>query len=150
MRVSAFAHWPGKIAAGTVVKEPLHIVDWYPTMLKLAGAKLEQKLPLDGRDAWATIAAGKPTPHPEILLNTTPANGAIRAGDWKLHRSDSKLARHVVVEAQLANSDVPQFQLFNLADDPAEKTNIIDKLPDVAARLKAQLAQIIAGGRSRP
>ena len=43
------------------------MVDWYPTLLKLAGATLEQKLPLDGRDAWPTIAAGKPTPHEDIL-----------------------------------------------------------------------------------
>ena len=83
-RVSAFATWSGQIQAGTVVNEPLHIVDWYPTLLKLAGASLEQKLPLDGRDAWPTIADGKPSPHDEILLNTTPANGGIRVGDWKL------------------------------------------------------------------
>src|SRR5262245_42057809 len=84
VRVSAFANWPGKISAGSVVTEPLHMVDWYPTLLNLAGASLQQKLPLDGLDAWPTITAGKPTPHKEILHNTTPGNGAIRVGDWKL------------------------------------------------------------------
>src|SRR5436309_13011541 len=91
-RVPAFATWDGHIKQGTVVNQPLHMVDWYPTLLKLAGATLEQKLPLDGRDAWATIAHGKPSPHEEILLNATPTNGALRAGDWKLvlngHRPD--------------------------------------------------------------
>ncbi|HMC12310.1 MAG TPA: arylsulfatase, partial [Pirellulaceae bacterium] len=83
-RVSAFATWPGKIEAGKIVNEPLHMVDWYPTLLALAGASREQKLPLDGRDAWPTITAGKPSPHEEILINTTPGNGAIRVGHWKL------------------------------------------------------------------
>jgi len=77
VRVVALAAWEGRIRPGTVVDQPLHIVDWYPTILKLAGASLEQKLPLDGRDAWPTIAEGKPSPHEEILLNAAPASGAM-------------------------------------------------------------------------
>ncbi len=60
------------------------MVDWYPTLLGLAGVTLEQKLPLDGRNAWETISAGKPSPHQEILLNAESSRGAIRMGDWKL------------------------------------------------------------------
>ncbi|MCI0625266.1 MAG: arylsulfatase [Acidobacteria bacterium] len=84
VRVAACVAWEGRIKPRTVVNQPLHIVDWYPTLLKLAGASLKQKLPLDGRDAWPTIAEGKFSPHPEILLNATPNTGAIRVGDWKL------------------------------------------------------------------
>src|SRR5262249_46737815 len=91
-RVAAFATWDGYIRAGSQVNAPLHMVDWYPTLLKLAGASLAQPLPLDGRDAWPTITEGRPSPHEEILLNTTPNQGAIRMGDWKLilngHRGD--------------------------------------------------------------
>ena len=84
VRVAAFAAWQGKIKPGTVVNEPLHMVDWYPTLLRLTGAPLAQKLPLDGKDAWPTIAQGKPSPHEEILHNAAPRSGAIRVGDWKL------------------------------------------------------------------
>ncbi|HEY1064869.1 MAG TPA: arylsulfatase, partial [Pirellulales bacterium] len=84
VRVCAFATWEGKIPAGSTVSAPLHIADMYPTLLKLAGASLDQKLPIDGRDAWATISAGAPSPHSEIVLNSAPDRGAIRAGDWKL------------------------------------------------------------------
>ena len=38
VRVPACATWAGHIPAGAVIKEPLHVVDWYPTLLKLAGA----------------------------------------------------------------------------------------------------------------
>jgi arylsulfatase A-like enzyme len=84
VRVAAFAAWQGRIKPDTAVNEPLHVVDWYPTLLRLAGAATEQKLPLDGRDAWATIAEGKPSPHEDILLNAAPGGGALRAGPWKL------------------------------------------------------------------
>ena len=33
VRVAALATWPGKIAAGATIDEPMHIVDWYPTLL---------------------------------------------------------------------------------------------------------------------
>src|SRR5688500_13197156 len=84
VRVAACAAWPGKIPAGSTVKQPIHIVDMFPTLLKLAGGEVETKLPIDGKDVCATIATGAPTPHEEILLNATPRNGAIRVGDFKL------------------------------------------------------------------
>ena len=157
VRVCAFANWPGKIAAGAIVKEPLHIVDWYPTVLKLAGVSLEQKLPLDGRDAWPTIAAGKPTPHPELLLNTTPANGAIRAGDWKLvvggNRSEVDGTSTTNKGKGKKGSASDSVELFNLADDPYEKTNLADKQPEKVKELSARLeayAQAAVPPKSAP
>jgi arylsulfatase A-like enzyme len=55
VRVCASARWPGHIAAGSVIHEPLHIVDWFPTLLKLAGAPAAQPLPVDGRDLWPVL-----------------------------------------------------------------------------------------------
>jgi arylsulfatase A-like enzyme len=40
VRVPAFATWDGHIKPGSVVNAPLHMVDWYPTLTKLAGASL--------------------------------------------------------------------------------------------------------------
>src|SRR5262249_9136241 len=107
VRVPAWVAGPGKIKPGTVVNEPLHMVNWYPTLLQLAGAKTEQKHPVDGKDMWATIAEGKPSPNDVILINTELNRGAIRAGSWKL----------VVTRGEST-------ELFNLADDPGEKTNL--------------------------
>ncbi|HVJ79980.1 MAG TPA: arylsulfatase, partial [Planctomycetia bacterium] len=84
VRVAAFATWDGVLKAGSSVTAPLHMVDWFPTLVKLCGAKAESALPLDGKDLWPTLTAGAPSPHDAILINVTPAGGAIRAGDWKL------------------------------------------------------------------
>ena len=139
VRVCAFAAWPGRIKAGTVVNQPLHIVDWYPTLLKLAGAALHQNLALDGRDAWPAIVEGQPSPHDEILLNTTPRGGAIRVGDWKLvlngERAGAELSEDGTALTRSRNEVV---ELFNLAQDPYEKTNLIAQEPDKVKHLRAR------------
>jgi arylsulfatase A-like enzyme len=146
VRVSAFANWPGQIAAGTVVTQPLHMVDWYPTFIKLAGGSLQQKLPLDGLDAWPTIAKGAPTPHAEILHNTTPNNGAIRAGDWKLvkngNRNDDPADGPAEPKAgkKKKATALDSIELFNIAADPYEKTNLADQNPEKVKELLAKLA----------
>jgi arylsulfatase A-like enzyme len=136
VRVCAFATWDGKLKAGATVTEPLHAVDLYPTLLKLIGAKGEQKLPLDGKDAWATIAEGKPSPHSDILLNTTPNNGAIRAGDWKLivNRGGKDDP-----DDPVARKGKEQVELINLKDDPYEKTNLAGQYPERVKELRAKL-----------
>lgn len=141
VRVAAFANWPGVIPAGSKIDEPLHMVDWYPTLLRVAGATVDQKLPLDGRDIWPTFVEGKPTPHEHLLINATPVSGAIRAGDWKL-----------VVNGALANagfdgqrsevvSGDPRLELFDLSQDISETTNLASRFPDRANELLAIFRQ---------
>jgi len=134
IRVPAIAVWPGVLKAGAAVREPLHLVDMYPTLLKLAGAGLEQPLPLDGKDAWPTIARGRPSPHEEILLNVTPYNGAIRRGGWKLIHN-GKLGANYTDPKPSADT----FELFNLAEDPYEKNDLSEKNPQKLRELKRRL-----------
>ena len=144
VRVPAFAVWPGVLKAGAVVNEPLHIVDMYPTLIKLEGGTLQQPLPLDGKDAWSTIAQGKPSPHEEILLNVTPANGAIRCGDWKLICNGDVGANNA---GEQAKRDV--FELLNLAEDPYEKNDLSQKNPQKLQELKKRL-QFYAAQAAKP
>jgi arylsulfatase A-like enzyme len=84
VRVPAWAVWPGKLKAGTVVETPLHVVDWHATLLRLAGAKPLAERALDGKDLWPVLTGGKAPARDDILLNVEPHRGALRAGDWKL------------------------------------------------------------------
>jgi arylsulfatase A-like enzyme len=139
LRVPALATWSGQINPGTVVDQPLHIADWYPTLLKLAGAS--QKLPLDGRDIWATITRGAPSPHDAILLNATPTKGAIRVGAWKLILNGAATeADEDAAGAAAKGRD--RVELFNLALDPNEKTNLADEQPDRVRTLRARYAAL--------
>ncbi len=137
VRVVAFATWDGHVKAGSTVTEPLHIVDWYPTLVKLCGAKAEQKLPLDGRDLWPTLTEGKPSPHDAILLNTTPNAGALRAGEWKL------VVRNGADDpdgGEPKKAGPKTVELFNLKNDPYEKTNLAENQTEKLKELQAKLA----------
>ncbi len=130
VRGVAFATWKNHIPAGAVCKEPLHMVDWYPTLISLAGGSLEQPLPLDGMDIWPVITQQRKSPHQEILNNATPSGGAIRVGDWKL-----------VIKMGPGNKKkvrAESVEVFNLVDDPSEKTNLAAQHPEKLKELKAR------------
>jgi arylsulfatase A-like enzyme len=118
IRVCAFASWPDHIPAGQTIYEPLHAVDWYPTLVKLTGATHEQKLPLDGLDIWPVLTAGAKSPHEALIIcGTERGQAAIRMGDWKL----------LVGAAGKAKSSG---QLYNLADDLGETHDLADAQPE--------------------
>jgi arylsulfatase A len=118
----------------------------------LTGQKIADENCVDSHDVLGALLGqpgAKGRDHLVQQDNGTKGTFGLRVGDWKLHRYDKKSARNVVVEKQLANTKVPQFQLFNLNDDPGEKNNVIADNPKVAEKLKTRLAKIIEDGRSR-
>jgi hypothetical protein len=44
---------------------------------------------------------------------------------------------------------VPQYALFDLSKDPAEKNNLAEKNPEIFKRMKAELQKFLDNGRSR-
>ena len=136
---AAFAAWPGRIKGGTTISEPLHMVDWYPTLINRAGGSLEQKLPIDGKDIWPVLTNGAKSPHEDILINVTPKNGALRKGDWKLvlngNSNDDPDGKGEPKKKKAGES----IELFNLAADPSEKTNLAAKEPERVRELRARL-----------
>jgi arylsulfatase A-like enzyme len=153
VRVAACAAWSGQIPAGSSVKQPIHIVDMFPTLLKLAGATVPDVKPIDGKDAWATMAKGAPTPHDQILHNATPRNGAIRVGDFKLilngEKADGDLADRDLGEGEAGEpadgvAGKPQVELFNIAEDPTEKNNLAAKQPEKVKELRKRYDALAA------
>jgi arylsulfatase A-like enzyme len=137
VRVPAVMVWKGKLPAGKVVNEPLHIVDMFPTLVKLAGGTLKQPKPLDGHDLWPIITEGKPRPSKMIVHNVTPFHAAIRVGDWKLIHNG-----HVGANTTTSSKKVrrEKWELFNIKDDPTEsRDRSKDGLP-VFDQLKKQIA----------
>lgn len=122
-RVPAIANWPGRIKPGEV-KEMVHVVDMFPTLAGLAGARSKMENPIDGLDLWATISEGKPSPRQEIVYNIEPFRGGVRRGDWKL-----------IWRTPLPSS----VELYNLADDPSEKNNVAEKNPEKVAELQKRI-----------
>ena len=122
-RVCALAYWPGHIRAQTV-DGLVHAVDIYPTLATLAGASTAKCKPLDGVNVWDSIAEGKPSPRTEIVYNVEPFRAALRQGDWKL------------VWRTLLPSTI---ELYNVAQDPSEKTNLAAQHAEKVAAFQQRL-----------
>uniref|UniRef100_A0A8C4EDB6 Sulfatase N-terminal domain-containing protein n=1 Tax=Dicentrarchus labrax TaxID=13489 RepID=A0A8C4EDB6_DICLA len=72
IRAVGFVHSPLLKRKGVVSRALIHVSDWYPTLLGLAGA-LSSHRGLDGHDVWGTISEGLRCPRTEILFNIDPA-----------------------------------------------------------------------------
>ena len=126
IRVPAALRWPGHIPSGSESDALLHVVDLFPTFARLAGAASVAGLPLDGLDAWETIAEGAESPREEVVHSLD----VIRVGDWKLIEQD----------AQYYSWESEALRLYNINEDPYEKTNLADSEAEKIAELRERLA----------
>lgn len=119
--------WPSKIKASSVSNELITSVDFYPTLLNVAGAQKPAQT-LDGIDILAdhpeqdferTIYWHYPVYHHDV-----PAS-AIRKGDWKL----------------IEYLDDYSIDLFDLNKDIGEQNDVSDLYPDKANELQDLLVQ---------
>jgi arylsulfatase B len=105
IRVPALVYWQDHLKPG-VAKETVSYQDWFPTMAHLAGLDPPADWKLEGRNVWPVLTgAGRAAPVPPLYWNTG-SNVGVVVGDWKL-----------IVRGK-------QAELYNLADDPAEKKNL--------------------------
>lgn len=127
IRVPCIAWWPHRIAAGTMIGDPAWAVDLRATFGALAAAATPAS---DGRDLTALLFGGTP-PSTRALYWPFPGYGgqeAVREGDWKIVRTGLRRRKPVA-------ADLDGWQLFDLARDPNETTDLAAVHPEVVARL---------------
>lgn len=127
LRVPCVMRWPGRIQPGTKSNSLCWSIDLFPTFCALAGVSTAG-LPLDGRDLAPVLFQGanwnQRTFFWETGTHAELARGswaALREGDWKYVRSPQE----------------GEF-LFNLARDPNERDNLVDREPDQFRRLRSR------------
>ncbi len=150
VRVPAVAHWPGHITGGRTITDPIVNVDLLPTLLALAGGKPDAPAgPLDGRDV-APLFTGQGTPAPRRdIYCFTAQSGPDDEHLAVITPDDHKL---IIVGPDLRRSNgtaTPQHrvELYNLATDPLEKTDLAAKDP---GRVKALTQKLLAFRQSEP
>jgi arylsulfatase A len=130
IRVPGLARWPGRIKPGTTSEVPVIGSDMFPTMLAVAGVKPPADRTLDGVNVLAALEdtatkLDRPQPLFWRLLMAPNAKVAMRVDDWKI----------------LANAELTEFELYNLATDVKETTDIKDKEPQRFAAMRDQLVK---------
>ena len=118
MRAPFLIRWPGKIAAGSVSNEIVHVVDLLPTLGKIAGYKVPDDRIIDGVDQLAFFTGKQKKSNREgfIIYNNDDIYG-YKWRNWKMH----------LIELENMNSEprplnVPR--IFNLITDPKEQYNM--------------------------
>ena len=146
-RAAAFATWPGHIPAGQRIRQPMHMVDWYPTLIKQAGGSLEQKLPVDGLDIWPMLTKQAASPHDAILSVSTqgPSRAAVRMGDWKLivDGGAADIAPPGKKKGKKAAGKYEAVALYDLSADPSEAKNLAEAQPERVKAMRARLAELL-------
>lgn len=151
IRVPAIAWGPGVgIRSNYVSSEPVRAMDWYPSLATMAGIKIEQKQPIDGRDITPLLKG-----ETEVVPNA--GQGSALNTDIPLQRRwdppyewDLLMTREEYLNAffyhgsQGALSAVrwknwklylnPTLTLFDLEKDPGEKKRVVDR--DISRKLR--------------
>ncbi len=141
-RSACIVKYPGHIKPGSSSRRAFCTLDILPTFAHLAGADLPTN-PVDGRNVWDLIV-GKPgakNPSPYYPFSTGGRFEGVISGDgrWKLHlphpyRTLVKAGHDGA--AGKYRQDKIELSLFDMKNDPYETTNVLEKYPDVAERLK--------------
>ncbi len=84
VRIPLILRWPGHLSAGTVVKDPVRLIDVMPTLIALAG--IHERPPTQGRDIGPLLRGGSLPPAPalqELLVDRNDIR-ALRTAETKI------------------------------------------------------------------
>ena len=148
VRTPVMLSWPGKLKP----KERAEFVtslDFYPTVLRVAGIEVPEGLP--GLDIWEQVESGAPIirktifgegyGHDMVDKNDPEASLAylwcIEDG-WKLILCYDGAIEGYRVDTHEEMRKEP-VRLYNLIEDPMERQNLAEKHPDKVAELKGRI-----------
>lgn len=138
LRVPTCIRWPGKVAPETLSHQRIMSADIFPTLCEIVGVPVNH--PIDGISLNSLVQGKTETiPKRDLFFHRREGGdryggmitNAVIRGDWKLVR----------------NSPFEPLELFNLKQDPQEKTNLAQKNRKKFRELSVALrAQIQRGG----
>lgn len=128
--VPAILSLPGKGAKGEINHEFFHVMDIMPTFLELAGIEVPTS-PYKGREVFEVQGISMVpslngnAPENRVVGWELYGRSAVRMGDWKIRLMEPPYGPG-------------EWQLFNLAVDPTETTDLASKEPEKLKRLLAE------------
>ena len=149
-RVPFIVRWPALVKPGTSSDETICLTDFLATCAEITGATVPQN---QGVDSVSFLPALKgkeiKSTRQGIINHSISGHFAYRKGDWKLLLAKGSGGWTQPTERTMhAIEGSLDAQLYNLATDPGEATNVYEDHPEIAAELLTQLKSEIANGRS--
>jgi arylsulfatase A-like enzyme len=131
-RVPFLVRWPEQIQAATLIKTPICLTDFYGTVADLLGQKHQRET--TGEDSFSFLPllnqSGIYQREP-IIHHSSNGMFAMRKGDWKLILGNGSGGR----QAPRGKPFNQPYQLYNLANDEAEKMDVSGQNPKVMKEL---------------
>ena len=140
-REPTLAWWPGTIPAGSECNEPAMTIDLLPTIAKLIDADLP-KHRIDGKDISALLTGDAKSPQEAYYFYYGNQLQAVRQGKWKLHfphgyrTMAGKPGGTGGIPTNYSQAKIG-LSLFDLHSDIGESTDVKEKFPKIAKRLKS-------------
>jgi len=137
-RVPMIVVWPGVVRPDTRSDAFVSSVDFYPTILEMAGELPKPGLTIDGVSIVPVLKEQQASTRDTIFCHfphTVPAteniaSTSVRKGDWKL------------IKFYADNPDqTDRYELYNLKKDIGEKYNLAEKYPAKVAEFDALIVQ---------
>ena len=132
VRVPFIVYGKGYAQEGKVIRQAISNLDVLPTVVKWAGAPLPKKA-LDGQ-AIDSLLNGRSedlkSAHRPIFLVNYGQVEAVRSGDWKYRRIPAGIN-----SISGKGYDAVE-ELYNIAWDPSERSNILNDYPEKATELR--------------
>lgn len=134
------------IKSGGIQTQPAAIYDLFPTLLRAAGTAVPSGYPMDGAPL-DPLLSGKPDPARSTVFLMHYPHAPHRSDYFTSCRDDGWKVIYHYFRGKTSNG--ARYQLFNLAVDPFEQTDLADRDPAnlhrmmqlLAGRLEAQGAQ---------
>ncbi|MSR31695.1 MAG: N-acetylgalactosamine-6-sulfatase [Gemmataceae bacterium] len=130
IRVPGLLRWPGKVEAGGVCHIPVIGSDLFTTLCQVGGAKIPSDRVIDGGNLLPAVKGEKVERQRPLYWRCDIAPGqmkiAMRIDDWKI----------------VANEALNRFELYNLATDEKETTDLALQETKEFARMKESLLRL--------
>lgn len=141
-RMPFIVRWPKHVPAGSISEALLGQIDLVRSLASLTGQKLPKGAAPDSVNVLPALLGQSPKGREQLVEQSR--NLAVRQGTWK----------YIEPERQLANPNkstqaagAPRAQLYNLADDLAERQNLAKQQPEKLKELAKLLDDIRKSGR---
>lgn len=169
IRVPLILYWPAVVDSHREITETVHFCDWFPTLLEITGGKIPDNIKIDGVSILPLIYGQKCSLPEKRFWQWTRykpyvySNAAVRYKDWKLIRpvipgtlkastvepwlyismyEPEKLLNRTPLPYEIPLCDIsnpPAPELYNITEDPLERTNLAGKYPDITSFLMEEL-----------
>lgn len=145
IRVPCVVRWPQVIRPNQVETTPIHVTDWLPTLLEVSGGMAPVDAKIDGQ-SLVPLFKGETIPQRDLFWYmplydlrwaATPCS-IVRRGNWKLLEFHGDWFDDSM-QLQVGH----RLELYNLAEDLGESTNLAEQNSTRAKAMQARLHQWI-------